>query len=133
MEGTTPLANPRRKWRTQRQAGKKRERKMTNDEESKLIKALDAIPPSTLKELTIQGFKVRTIASDEDKRVTRYPFCGIYIEVELIGEGTAKAESEMRNVIEKAIGKKLSCTCSPEMSGYQKAVYRVDFEMQGVG
>ena len=105
---------------------------MTNEAESNLLKVLDTIPPNILKELTIKGFKVRTIVTDEEKRVTRYPFCGTYIEAELIVDGTTRAESKMRNVIEKAIGKKLSCTCSPEMSGCQKAVYRVDFEMQGV-
>lgn len=104
---------------------------MTNEQENNLKKALDTIPQNIREDLKIKEFSVHTVATDEERSVTRYPFLGIYIEVSLKSE-IATRESEMRNVIEKAIGEKLSCTCSPEMAGCHKAVYRVDFEMQCV-
>lgn len=106
--------------------------KVNEDQEIKLRDALAVIPTKVQEKLGVKEFKVLTVATDEERRVTRYPFLGIYIEACLQPDSTTR-ESEMRDTIEKAICEKLSCTCSPEMSGCQKAVYRVDFEMKCIG
>ena len=104
---------------------------MKEDQTIKLRQALSVISTNVLEELGVKEFRVLTVTTDEERSVTRYPFQGIYIEAYLKSDNATR-ESRMRNIIEKAIGEKLSCACSPEMSGCQKAVYRVDFEMQGV-
>ena len=104
---------------------------MDDNQTINLKNTLDAISPEVREGLAITGFTVSTVALDDERSVLRYPFCGTYIEVGLKSDKVTK-ELDLRNVIEKTIGKKLSCYCSPEMSSCQKAVYRVDFEMQGV-
>ena len=111
---------------------KRKGEKMKKEIESGLQKTLDSIPTNVRNGLKIKGFKVLTIETDEDLRITRYPFRGTYIEVGL-DVGNITEESTLRAAIESAINEKLSCTYSPEMAESQKAVYRVDFEMQHVG
>ena len=100
-------------------------------EEIKLREALAVIPTKVLDELRVKEFNVRTVTTDGELSVSCYPFPGIYIEVYLKSDDATK-ESDIRNTIERAIGETVSCTCSPEMSGCPKAVYRVDFEMKGI-
>ena len=108
-----------------------KEQQKMKDQAIKLREVLAEMPTSVMEELGVKAFNVLTVTNSDERSVTRYPFLGIYIEACLRSDNAIK-ESEMRNAIEKAIGEKLSCTCSPEMSGCQKAVYRVDFEMHGV-
>ena len=96
-----------------------------------LQKALNSIPPKEREGLKITGLVVRAITTEEDLSVSRYPFRGMYIEVNLEADSIVR-ESTLRGVIETAVDQRLSCTCSPEMAGGQKAVYRVDYEMQHV-
>ena len=104
---------------------------MNDDQTNNLQNTLEAIPPDVRESLAIKGFIVRTVATDDERSVSCYPFCGTYIEVCLKSDKVIK-ELDLRNGIEQTIGKKLSCYCSPEMLGCEKTVYRVDFEMQGV-
>ena len=109
----------------------KKAKKMEDNKKDILQKALNSIPPKDRVDLKVNGFVVREITTEEDLSVSRYPFRGMYIEVNLAADSIVR-ESTLRGVIEAAIDKKLSCYCSPEMVGGQKAVYRVDFEMQHV-
>ena len=131
-EPHTPLAN-RVTGGKQKVAETKRKGKetMKKELENRLLQNLASMSANVRDNLKIKGFKVLRIETDEDMRITRYPFRGIYIEVNLEA-GNITEESTLRAAIEAAISKKLSCTYSPEMAESQKAVYRVDFEMQNV-
>ena len=105
---------------------------MKKELENRLLQTLESMSANVRNDLKIKGFKVLTIEADEELRITRYPFRGTYIEVDL-DVGNITEESMLRAAIEAAINEKLSCTYSPEMAERPKAVYRVDFEMQHVG
>ena len=126
---TRDTCQPRRKW-SGKQETREKEKKM-EDKKDILQKALNSIPPKERENMKMTGLVVRAITTEEDLSVSRYPFRGLYIEVNLKADGIVR-ESTLRSAIEAAIDKKLSCTCSPEMAEGQKAVYRVDFEMQYV-
>ena len=63
-----------------------------------------------------------------------YQFPGKHVEIVLKEGEENKAiatEDRIQLELERLVGEKLSCTCSPEMPGFKIIIYRVDYDMKG--